>query len=64
MPKKRRVGRPAGEESVVVNVRVPVSLIKRLDRYIDKMEAQTGVTANRGMVMRNTLKAFLTRKKY
>ncbi len=66
MPKKRQrpVGRPVGEESVVVNIRVPVSLIQRLDRYVDKMEVSTGVTVNRGMIMRNALKAFLLRKKY
>jgi len=28
----RRVGRPKGEDSTVVNVRLPVSLVQRLDR--------------------------------
>ena len=39
---KRQVGRPKGEEATVVNVRIPVSLVERLDRYLDKLETDTG----------------------
>jgi len=59
MSEKKKVGRPKGEDSAVVNVRVPGSLLARLDRYVDRMESRTGVSVNRGMVMRNALKAFL-----
>jgi len=59
MSERKKVGRPKGEDSVVVNVRVPVSLLARLNRYVDRMELRTGVSVNRGMVMRNALKAFL-----
>jgi len=59
MAEKRPVGRPRGEQSMVINIRVPVSLIKRLDRYVDRMEIETGVSVNRGMIMRNALKKFL-----
>ena len=62
MSEKKSVGRPKGEESLVVNVRVPLSLLARLDRYVDRMALQTGVSVNRGMVMRNALKAFLAGK--
>lgn len=61
---KRPVGRPKGEESTVVNVRVPLSLIERLDRYVDRMTIELGVNVNRGMVMRNALQAFLESKNY
>jgi len=62
MSEKKKVGRPKGEDSLVVNVRVPVSLVARLDRYVDRMELRTGVSVNRGMVMRNALKAFFRRR--
>ena len=63
MSQKRPVGRPKGEKSIVINVRVPVSLVQRLDRYVDRLEIEMGVSINRGMVMRNALKAFLGGKK-
>jgi len=31
----RRAGRPKGEAATVVNVRIPLSLVERLDRYLD-----------------------------
>jgi len=62
MSLKRPVGRPKGEETTVINVRVPVSLVQRLDRYVDRMEVETGASINRGMVMRNALKTFLESK--
>ena len=49
MALKRRVGRPKGEAAVVVNVRIPVSLVQRLDRYMDKLETETGLATNRGL---------------
>jgi hypothetical protein len=33
----RRIGRPKGEGSTGVNVRLPVSLVQRLDRYLDRL---------------------------
>lgn len=58
---KKRVGRPKVEPSVVLNIRVPVSLIDQLDRYLDKLETQTGLKANRGMIARRALQEFLER---
>jgi hypothetical protein len=55
----RRVGRPKGEDSTVVNLRLPVSLLQRLDRYLDKLETETGLHTNRGMILRHALKVFL-----
>ncbi len=59
---KRPVGRPKGETATVVNVRIPVSLVQRLDRYLDKLETETGLTTNRGVIIRHTLKVFLESK--
>jgi hypothetical protein len=58
----RRVGRPKGEDSTVVNVRLPVSLVQRLDRYLDKLETETGLSTHRGMILRHALKIFLEAK--
>ena len=58
----RRVGRPKGEDSTVVNVRLPVSLVQRLDRYLDKLETETGLSPHRGMILRHALKIFLEAK--
>ena len=60
---KRQVGRPKGEAATVVNVRIPVSLVERLDRYMDKVETDTGLTTNRGAILRHALKVFLESKK-
>jgi hypothetical protein len=60
---KRRVGRPKGEAATVVNVRIPVSLVERLDRYMDKVETDTGLTTNRGAILRHALKVLLESKK-
>ena len=59
---KRRVGRPKGEVSTVVNVRLPLHLVQRLDRYLDKLETETGIRTNRGAILRQTLSVFLESK--
>jgi hypothetical protein len=59
---KRSVGRPKGEPATVVNVRIPVSLVERLDRYLDKLETETGLATNRGALIRHALKVFLESK--
>jgi hypothetical protein len=59
---KRRVGRPKGEVSTVVNVRLPLHLVQRLDRYLDKLETETGLRTNRGAILRQTLSGFLESK--
>jgi hypothetical protein len=56
---KRRVGRPPGEASTIVNVRLPLTLVAQLDRYLDRLELQTGLKANRGMIARRALVLFL-----
>jgi hypothetical protein len=56
---KNRVGRPRGEPSTIVNVRLPLALLARLDRYLDRLEVQTGLKANRGMLTRRALELFL-----
>jgi hypothetical protein len=58
----RRVGRPKGADSTVVNVRLPVALVQRLDRYLDKLETETGLRTHRGMILRHALKVFLEAK--
>jgi hypothetical protein len=56
---QRRVGRPPGEASTIVNVRLPLSLVARLNRYLARLEQQTGLKANRGMIARRALEIFL-----
>ncbi len=53
------VGRPKGEPSTIVNVRLPLTLVAQLDRYLDRLERQTGLKANRGMITRRALALFL-----
>jgi hypothetical protein len=56
---KKPVGRPKGEPSIIVNVRLPLTLVAQLDRYLDRLERQTGLKANRGMITRRALALFL-----
>ena len=58
-PPKKPVGRPKGEPSTIVNVRLPLTLLARLDRSLDRLEVQTGRKANRGMSARHALERFL-----
>ena len=56
---KQPVGRPKGMPSTIVNVRLPLPLVAALDRYLDGLERQTGLKANRGMIARRALTLFL-----
>jgi hypothetical protein len=56
---KQSVGRPRGEPSTIVNVRLPLTLVAQLDHYLDRLEWQTGLKANRGMLVRRALALFL-----
>ena len=46
---QKKAGRPKGPPSTIVNLRIPLDLLAQLDRYIDRLEVQTGLKANRGM---------------
>ena len=52
-------GRPQGEPSTSMNVRVPSALLARLERDLDRLEVQTGLKAKRGMIARRALALFL-----
>ena len=56
---QKKAGRPTGVPSTIVNLRIPVDLLADLDRYIDRLEGQTGLKANRGMIARRALALFL-----
>jgi hypothetical protein len=56
---KKPAGRPKGAPSTIVNIRLPLSLMAELDRYLDRLEGQTGLKANRGMITRRALALFL-----
>jgi hypothetical protein len=56
---QKKAGRPKGAPSTIVNLRIPVDLLAQLDRYIDQLEVQTGLKANRGMIARRALELFL-----
>ena len=52
---QKKAGRPKGPPSTIVNLRIPLDLLAQLDRYIDWLEVQTGLKANRGMIARRAL---------
>ena len=56
---RKKAGRPPGPPSTIVNLRLPLALLARLDRYIDRLAIQTGLQANRGMIARRALELFL-----
>ena len=56
---RKKAGRPKGPPSTIVNLRLPLDLLARLDRYIDWLESQTGLKAHRGMIARRALELFL-----
>ena len=56
---KKPAGRPKGEPSTIGNMRLPLTLVAELDRYLDQLESQTGLKANRGMIARRALELFL-----
>ena len=56
---RKKAGRPKGPPSTIVNLRLPLALLARLDRYIDRLESQTGLKAHRGMIARRALELFL-----
>jgi hypothetical protein len=58
-PPQKKAGRPKGAPSTIVNLRIPVDLLAQLDRYIDRLEVQTGLKANRAMIARRALEVFL-----
>ena len=58
-PPQKKAGRPQGAPSTIVNLRIPLDLLAQLDRYIDQLESQTGLKANRGMIARRALELFL-----
>jgi hypothetical protein len=58
-PPRQKAGRPPGPPSTIVNLRLPLELLARLDRYIDRLELHTGLKANRGMITRRALELFL-----
>ena len=58
-PPQKKAGRPKGAPSTIVNLRIPLDLLAQLDRYIDQLEGQTGLKANRGMITRRALALFL-----
>jgi hypothetical protein len=56
---KKPVGCPKSAPSTIINVRLPLTLVAELDRYLDQLERQTGLKANRGMIARRALECFL-----
>jgi hypothetical protein len=56
---QKKAGRPRGAPSTIINLRMPIDLLAEVDRYIDRLEDQTGLKANRGMIVRRALALFL-----
>lgn len=57
----RPVGRPKGEPSTIVNVRLPLTILEQLDRYIDSIESYGGKSINRSTIARQAVQEFLAR---
>ena len=55
----KKAGRPKGPPSTIVNLRIPLDLLAQLDRYINRLEVQTGLKANRSTIARRALALFL-----
>jgi hypothetical protein len=56
---RKKAGRPKGPPSTIVNLRLPLELLARLDRSIDQLESHTGLKAHRGMIARRALELLL-----
>ena len=53
-------GRPKGkEETEVIAVRVPKTLLADLDRYLDLLESRVGLKANRSSVAKHAIEVYL-----
>jgi hypothetical protein len=48
-----------GPPSTIVKLRLPLELLARLERSIDRLESHTGLKAHRGMIARRALELFL-----
>jgi hypothetical protein len=58
--KRQRVGRPKSDvETTTITVRIPVELQARLDRYLERLERQMGLKANRSSMCGHALRLFL-----
>ena len=55
----KKVGRPKGKPSTIVNIRLPIPLVARLDRHVDWVETHSGVSTNRGTLTRRAVQMFL-----
>ena len=59
---QKLVGRPRGAPSTIVNVRLSLTLLAQLDRYLDRVTTHADQTANRAMLIRRALAEFLERQ--
>jgi len=55
---RKKAGRPPGPPSTIVNIRIPVELLERLNRHIDRL-VRTGQKANRATITLQALAAWL-----
>src|SRR4030095_11897432 len=58
-PPPKQAGRPRGDTPPPLNLLIPLSPLAQLYHYIDQLEVQTGLKANRGMIARRALELFL-----
>ena len=61
-PRRRPVGRLKAEPSVVIKVCLPLSLLERFDRYLERRELTGREVVGRGIVMRELLRDMLERE--
>jgi metal-responsive CopG/Arc/MetJ family transcriptional regulator len=59
MPPERAPGRPKGEETCVISVRMPVDLRERLDRHLDRLVTKHGIKTSRVALISHAVQVYL-----
>lgn len=59
MPRTRKAGRPAKERTQQVAVRLPLTLLGRIDRHSQRLERQTGLSVTRAQTIAALLRQAL-----
>jgi len=59
MPPERAPGRPKGEATCVISVRMPTDLRERLDRHLDRLVTQHGIKTSRIALICHAVQLYL-----
>jgi len=59
MAEQRKGGRPKGDRTRVIAVRISETLRERLDAHLDKLETRHGLKSSRSAMLSHALKKYL-----